>query len=317
VKNEEVQLVTKPVQEVEQDPVKLVVSRVSRTKTLDLRGDKSYSSEQLTEIFSSLKDLRICYFNGVSQDLSCLAENCPRLTFLDLSKNSLTDEDLISLAQHCKNLKYLNLSDCTGLKGEGVAALVKANPNLEFLILDRCTGITAESHKEIAAATGKLNMLSLNGLNEQAFVSLKTYLHANKRIFSRELDLEVGLTHLGLQGFAIDDALLKEIAEICPSLELLDIIGSQATLSGFHDPEYKRLQFLKYLFLSPSDHKTVDMGLITRRKAIEEVGVSDGTFTLYKVDANSNVQTSNQYKDGENVISAFVQQPDVMRAFAE
>jgi|GEM_PF-5364502 len=248
-----------------------ILPHASGFKELNLLENKLLNEEKITHLINAAeRSLRVLILNGadpnISTYLAVLSEDCQlthlnistvrdncdviiesvkrfkTLQGLNLAHGGFNDAHLSALKDSLHNLILLDLTNCPNLTGNGVADLIDANKSLGALFLSNSTNITAENHNKIAKALGpQLRILGLAGLANQAREALKSYLSPEGSLFEivdengQQKGVKVGITHLILQDWNIDNEQLSLIAENCPSLTFLNILESNVSLEHLFD----------------------------------------------------------------------------------
>lgn len=180
---------------------------------LDLSELKKLEIETLIHLIHFCPFLRSLNLSGIKSSrlkfvLQAVAHNCPSLQKLELRHCvRVSDPEVALIAKNCIHLRHLDLSYCESLKGEFLESLGKYCHFLEVLAINRKTGSRVgpffcrqgKGFAEFFQHNPSLTQLYLEGQSNEAF----------------GLRNEEG-------SFAIS---LKQILDVCPSLEFLDLVG--------------------------------------------------------------------------------------------
>ena len=200
-----------------------------------------------------LTELRLAEVEKLDDDSLKFLHGLTHLTYLDLSRagltgEALTDDGVVPLLEHVgSNIKTLilnnnhNLGDRTLLKGirphcavlrhlglrdvaeilpTGVVGLFgdwSANDGLEFLDISRCLEINDAGIAALIEHSGKtLVTLNINSVDKDLTEEGLKSIAGNCDLLER---LDLGFVR------AVDDFLLKDIMDKCPSLKWVSVFG--------------------------------------------------------------------------------------------
>lgn len=163
-------------------------------------------------------DLKI---EGAQDSTPTLLKSFPNLTLLDLSYSShIMDHGLRCLADNCKKLTYLDLS-YTEVSDIAIEALIKNCPNLTTLNLDN-TEVTDHTIVEMAKNCPHLTYLDLS----------HTHITGNSLEYLPKLE---NLTTVSLNNACATDTGLRYLVDNCPKLTTLYMcmeLDSDITCAG-------------------------------------------------------------------------------------
>jgi F-box/leucine-rich repeat protein 2/20 len=171
-----------------------------------------------------------------------------RLTHLNVSRTSVTDEGLIALAEHCAHIKHLNVSFCKPIGDRGISAIATAcNANLLELHADS-TYLTDEGLRAVSLSCPRLQRLNvaLGNVSPVGFAAIAgrcselRHLDASSTIKKDAHDevtrvIAAGcpqLVHLNVTNTSFSDVGATAIAGSCPKLEVLNIAKTKVTDAG-------------------------------------------------------------------------------------
>ncbi|MBJ7449373.1 MAG: hypothetical protein JHC93_03325 [Parachlamydiales bacterium] len=171
-------------------------------------GTKDRSNIQLNPLFRNFlisNPLRGLEFN-----------NCSDITDKHLEIVNSVSQDIYNETGKCHlNLRYLNVENAALLNGDGLVSLLENQKNIVILNLDGCSNISKFSHKKIASLLSpKLQYLGLNNAKHLNFEILKLYLMNKPK-----------LKGLDISGFELTNNELKQLANMMPFVETLNLTG--------------------------------------------------------------------------------------------
>ena len=143
---------------------------------IDLRmcGEVSGSGvTALARVCPLLTDLRLRGLRNIDDaTMETLGTSCPRLTALDASGASCTDEGIRSLAAGCPLLEHVQLSGCKRVSNPGVEALAARCAGLRVLDLQGCSTVGTPAARALAEHSRSLHTVSFQccaGLTDAGF----------------------------------------------------------------------------------------------------------------------------------------------------
>ena len=104
--------------------------------------------------------------------METVGTSCPRLTALDASGASCTDEGIRSLAAGCPLLEHVQLSGCKRVSNPGVEALAARCAGLRVLDLQGCSTVGTPAARALAEHSRSLHTVSFQccaGLTDAGF----------------------------------------------------------------------------------------------------------------------------------------------------
>ena len=152
--------------------------------------------------------------------LQALARSQPKLTSIDLTASSVTDEGLKVLAQSCPQLRQVKLNSCRDVTGEGVAELLTYCPEIRELHLRSCDGLTDDGVCTFADRGERVTSIQIGGSWSSPLSD--TALEAIARGCS-------GLESLRLQCIdTVTDDGIRQLVEACKSLRMMSIVSCES-----------------------------------------------------------------------------------------
>ena len=96
------------------------------------------------------------------KSLNLIADNCPQLTHIDISKLLVfKNADIINLVSKCPKLKHVNFG-YTGIKDDALARLARDCPELEHLNIKGCANITEQGIEEFLQTASKAKLKDID-----------------------------------------------------------------------------------------------------------------------------------------------------------
>jgi len=175
---------------------------------VDLDGESNLESmtDHSLVFFSdgcpNLKSLNLTNSTKITDiGIKLLAEGCHKLETLILNKCGISDLAVESISMNCHNLRSISLNECMQVTNTAISSLQQGCPKLKYLSVDGCSMMTNTALKR-AAKMSCLEHLNVANCEE------------------------------------ISDKGIKELAEGCKSLLVLNIAGCKVTdaaLKGFSE----------------------------------------------------------------------------------
>lgn len=218
----------------------------------------------LAESCRGLTSLNLANCSGINvKNLTGDFKSFPKLTYLNLSLNELTDTILMLFVKLCPELISVDLLSTSNLTDTGVIALAKSCPKLTSLNLLGCTNITESGLNAIAQFCSGLTSLSLDGGNKFTETSLSTI----GKLCSGLTSLNFSDTTFKLferSGFT--DNLIISIAEFLPSLTSIILTNCHAITDPGLTAIAQKCPNLISICLNEGERLT-DIGLIALAKS--------------------------------------------------
>ncbi|XP_028405353.1 F-box/LRR-repeat protein 2-like [Dendronephthya gigantea] len=166
------------------------ITNLQSRHELDFAGMPVISDSGLNAILRIARQLRVvrlddCWTCTTEENLFLLANNCPNLSILSVSRcKYVTDDAIKKLCECCKNLQELDVSNCFKVSDKGLSS-VTLSKNLHSLSVRSCYGVTDRSIKRITSQCLKLMVLDVSCCPRVTDVGLQPLLEKPSKQYIR------------------------------------------------------------------------------------------------------------------------------------
>ena len=140
-----------------------------------------------------------------------MANNCPMLTELDLSRNDkISDASVVPLLQNCRCLKQINLMFVRNITNSAVQEIRNSSQHLNYFVIAGCPLVTDDGIALVAQHCNRIEHLILSQYGDIAVTAVARGCSLLQNITLHECT-------------NVSDLSIRAIAEGCPALSCLNI----------------------------------------------------------------------------------------------